>query len=81
MGPLILLKLEPIDELDLLVLGQLSDVTEVEAADVLDCAGQSGTFVLKSTGGFSQVEWSPCTLCQNAADIQASQAFSFRLTF
>ena len=23
--------------------------------------GQSGTFVLKSTGGFEQVEWSPCS--------------------
>ena len=22
--------------------------------------GQSGTFVLKSTGGFAQAEWSPC---------------------
>ena len=24
--------------------------------------GQSGTFVLKSTGGFEQVEWSPCSM-------------------
>ena len=24
--------------------------------------GQSGTFVLKSTGGFEQVEWSPCSV-------------------
>ena len=24
--------------------------------------GQSGTFVFKSTGGFAQVEWSPCTV-------------------
>ena len=23
--------------------------------------GQSGTFVLKSIGGFAQAEWSPCT--------------------
>ena len=23
--------------------------------------GQNGTFVLKSTGGFEQVEWSPCS--------------------
>ena len=28
---------------------------------VLAWPGQNGTFVLKSTGGFEQVEWSSCT--------------------
>ena len=30
--------------------------------------GQSGTFVLKSTGGFAQPEWSPCTFMKVKAE-------------
>ena len=37
---------------------------------VLAWAGQNGTFVLKSTGGFEQVELSPCT-CGDATLVES----------
>ena len=37
------------------------DKSSALAWPALAWPGQSGTFVLKSTGGFAQVEWSPCT--------------------
>ena len=39
--------------------GRLQDQSSALAWSALAWQGQSGTFVLKSTGGFAQAEWSP----------------------
>ena len=40
----------------------LQNKSSVLAWPCLTWPGQSGTFDLKSTGGFEQVEWAPCTV-------------------